>query len=296
MSRRKGIVLAGGTGSRLHPLTLAVSKQLMPVYDKPLIYYPISTLMLAGIQEMLIITTPDDQPAFRRLLGDGSQWGLQFDYASQAHPEGIAQALIVADEYLGGRPSAMILGDNIFFGHGLAATLTQAGAGQTGATIFVCQVSEPERYGVAVFDQEGRLADIIEKPKTHCSDYAVTGLYFFDGDAPNMSRQLKPSARGELEITDLNKMYLENGNIATQMLGRGTAWLDTGTHEALMSASEFVRVIEQRQGLKISCPEELAWRLGHISDDELRRLAGALSHNEYGRYLERLVGQSARDG
>ena len=285
---RKGIILAGGTGTRLHPLTYAVSKQLMPVYDKPLIYYPLATLMLAGIRELLVITTPDDQPAFYKLLGDGSQWGLTLNYASQPNPDGIAQALVIANEFLAGAPSALVLGDNIFFGHGLAETFLRASEND-GASIFAYRVNDPQRYGIAVFDQQGALKDIVEKPKEYLSDYAITGLYFYDADAPAMAAALKPSARGELEITDLNKAYLAEGKLNVAKLGRGTAWLDTGTHESLMAAAEFVRVIEDRQGLKVCCPEEIAWRLDYIDDRDLMALAAPLLQNSYGRYLERLV-------
>ncbi len=285
---RKGIILAGGTGTRLHPLTYAVSKQLMPVYDKPLIYYPLATLMIAGIRDLLVITTPDDQSAFYKLLGDGSQWGLTINYANQPNPDGIAQALVIAKEFLAGAPAALVLGDNIFFGHGLADTLQHA-MDNDGASIFAYRVNDPQRYGIAVFDKKGALSDIVEKPKEYLSDYAITGLYFYDADAPNMAAALKPSARGELEITDLNKAYLAAGKLSVAKLGRGTAWLDTGTHESLMAAAEFVRVVEDRQGLKVCCPEEIAWRLDYIDDRCLMALAAPLMQNSYGRYLERLV-------
>ncbi len=290
---RKGIVLAGGTGSRLHPLTLSVSKQLMPVYDKPLIYYPLCTLMQAGMKDILVITTPDQQAAFQDLLGDGSQWGISMSYASQPQPDGIAQALIIAETFSDGAPVALILGDNIFFGEGLPETLQRAchshEEGDGGAHIFGYEVSDANRYGVAVFDRNGKLSDIVEKPDTAVSDIAVTGLYFYDSHAAEYARTLTPSARGELEITDLNRLYLEQGNLGIDVLGRGIAWLDTGTHESLLDAAEFVRIVERRQGLKISCPEEIAWRMGYIDAAAVRSLAGAYGDNPYGVYLRHIV-------
>jgi len=286
---RRGILLAGGTGTRLHPLTHAVSKQLMPVYDKPMIYYPLSVLMLAGIREILVITTPHDAGAFRKLMGDGSQWGLGLQYTSQARPEGIAQALTLAEDFLDGSPSALILGDNLYYGHGLPERLRTASARLDGATIFPYWVQDPERYGVAEF-KDGRPVRLVEKPAEPRSNWAVTGLYFYDGHAPAVARGLSPSARGELEITDLNRWYLDHGSLHAEKLGRGFAWLDTGTHDALLEAGQFVRAIESRQGLKISCPEEIAWRQGWISDEDLERMADALGKTGYGSYLKGLAG------
>lgn len=284
---RRGIILAGGSGTRLHPLTLPVSKQLMPVYDKPMIYYPLSVLMLSGIREILIITTPYDQAAFQRLLGDGSRWGLDLRYAVQPRPEGLAQAYHIGADFIGGRPSALILGDNIFYGHGLPAHLRAAASRKVGATVFGYYVANPEDYGVVSFDQLGRAVTIEEKPVNPKSNYAVTGLYFYDERAVEYAHEIRPSARGELEITDLNRMYLEKGDLNVELLGRGYAWLDTGTHNSLLDAAMYVRIVEERQGLKVCCPEEIAWRQGFISDDELKSLAEPLCKSGYGTYLLR---------
>ena len=284
---RPGIILAGGSGTRLHPLTLPVSKQLMPVYDKPMIYYPLCVLMLAGIREVMIISTPHDQPAFRQLLGDGSQWGMSISYAIQERPEGLAQAYHIAADFVGGRPSALILGDNIYYGHGLPELLASANARTEGATVFGYYVKDPTAYGVVSFDAHGRAETIEEKPAAPRSHYAVTGLYFYDDKAVDYARQLKPSPRGELEITDLNRMYLDAGTLKVELMGRGHAWLDTGTHGSLLDAALYVRVIEERQGLKICCPEEIAWRQGFISDADLRQLAQPLRKSGYGEYLLR---------
>ena len=294
MKPRKGIILAGGAGTRLHPITMSQSKQLLPVYDKPMIYYPLATLMSAGIREFLIITTPRDQTAFRELLGDGSQWGLSFDYVVQAEPNGIAQALILAEAFLGGAPSALILGDNIFYGANLTELLQSASKRESGATVFGYYVQDPERYGVVQFDSEGRVTDLLEKPKSPPSNYAVTGIYFYDERAPALARALTPSARGELEITDLNRVYLKCGDLRVERLGRGTAWLDTGTHNSLLDAGVFVRIIEERQGLKVACVEEIAWRSGFIDAAHLVRLAEPLAKSGYGEYLLRIVKESAQ--
>ena len=292
-SSRRGIILAGGSGTRLHPLTHSVSKQLMPVYDKPMIYYPLTVLMLAGIREILIITAPDQADGFRKLLGDGSQWGLAIRYAVQPRPEGLAQAYHIGAGFVDGKPSALILGDNLFYGHGFPELLRAADARTDGATIFSTTVVDPRAYGVVSFDAEGRARTIEEKPAEPKSNQAVTGLYFYDGDAPALAASLKPSARGELEITDLNRLYLEAGKLHVSQLGRGFAWLDTGTHAALLDAANYVRIIEERQGLKISCPEEIAWRQGFIGDDALRAIALPLEKSGYGRYLLRLLDEAA---
>ncbi len=290
---RKGILLAGGSGTRLHPLTLAVSKQLMPVYDKPMIYYPLSTLMLAGIRDILVITTPRDQEAFRTVLGDGSQWGLSLSYAVQPSPDGLAQAFLIGEAFLGTDPACLILGDNIYHGHGLPELMKRADARTEGATVFGYYVRDPERYGVVSFDAEGRAIDIEEKPKAPKSHYAVTGLYFYDHDVVAIAKDVRPSARGELEITDVNKVYLERGDLAVELMGRGYAWLDTGTHDSLLDAANFIQVMQARQGLQIACPEEIAWHLGWIDTAHLERLAQPLAKNGYGRYLLELV---KRDG
>ena len=281
----KGILLAGGAGTRLHPATLAVSKQLLPVYDKPLVYYPLSTLMLAGIREVLLISTPQDTPRFQQLLGDGSRWGLSLSYAVQPRPDGIAQALLIGRSFLDDESCALVLGDNIFHGNDLTGVLAQAAARTPGATVFAYPVNDPERYGVVEFDAQGRALGLEEKPKAPRSRYAVTGLYFYDGQAPELAARLQPSPRGELEITDLNRVYLERSALEVVALGRGMAWLDTGTHDSLLEASQFIQTIEKRQGLKVACPEEIAWRQGWIDDASLEVLAGALGKSGYGDYL-----------
>ncbi len=286
---KKGIVLAGGTGSRLHPLTIAVSKQLMPVYDKPMIYYPIAVLMLAGIRDIAIITTPDDQELFRSLLGDGSQWGVKFSYAVQPEPAGIAQAFLICEDFIAGDSVALILGDNIFFGHGLSNQLRAAAARAEGATVFAYHVNDPKRYGVVSFDETGKAVDIDEKPAKPKSSYAVTGIYFYDAQVVGLAKSLKPSARGELEISDLNRSYLAQGALNVEVLSRGSAWLDTGTHESLLGAARFIEIVEQRQGLKICCPEEVAYVSGFIDASQVRALAAKLDQNEYGRYLLRIL-------
>ena len=289
MTTRKGIILAGGSGTRLYPVTMGVSKQLLPIYDKPMVYYPLSVLMLAGIREIAIITTPYDQSQYQRLLGDGSQWGLQFSYIAQPNPAGLAQAYILAEEFLAGDPSAMVLGDNIFFGHGLTEVLMIANAQSDGGMVFGYQVSDPERYGVVGFDKDGVVTSIIEKPEVPASNYAVTGLYFLDGTASEKAKQVKPSARGELEITTLLEMYLNAGTLKVKKMGRGYAWLDTGTHGSLLDAGNFVRTLEKRQGLQVGSPDEIAFEQGWIDSDHLKKRAEVFNKNDYGRNLARLL-------
>jgi len=290
MSNRKGIILAGGSGTRLWPITMGTSKQLLPVHDKPMVYYPLSCLMLGDIRDIAVITTPDDQVQFQRLMGDGSQWGLSLSYITQPSPDGLAQAYLLAEDFLAGCPSAMVLGDNIFFGHGLPEMLASADARTTGGTVFGYRVADPERYGVVDFDSNGRVRSIIEKPANPPSNYAVTGLYYLDGDAPDLARQIKPSPRGELEIADLLALYLNRGDLAVEQMGRGFAWLDTGTHGSLLDAGNFVRTLQMRQGLQVGCPEEIAYQKGWIDRDALLARAALFHKNDYGKYLSDLAG------
>ncbi len=294
MTQRKGIVLAGGSGTRLHPATLAISKQLLPVYDKPMIYYPLTTLMLAGMRDVLIISTPQDTPRFAQLLGDGSQWGMNLQYAVQPSPDGLAQAFIFGADFVGDNPSALVLGDNIYYGHDFAGLLAGAHAQTVGATVFAYHVQDPERYGVVEFDATGKAVSIEEKPKQPKSNYAVTGLYFYDQQVVDIARSIQPSARGELEITAVNDAYLQRGQLNVQIMQRGYAWLDTGTHESLLDAGQFIATLEQRQGLKIACPEEIAWRNGWIDAAQVERLAQPLAKNGYGQYLLRLLREEQR--
>lgn len=292
--KRKGLILAGGSGTRLHPVTHSVSKQLMPVYDKPMIYYPLTTLMLAGIRDILVITTPRDQAAFQHLLGDGSQWGINILYAEQPSPDGLAQAFLIGEDFIGHDHATLVLGDNIFYGHGLTDLMRRANERNEGATVFGYFVADPERYGVVNFDRSGRAVSLEEKPKQPQSNYAVTGLYFYDNNVVSLAKEIKPSPRGELEITDLNNAYLRRGALHVEVMGRGFTWLDTGTHDSLLDAANFIHVMQARQGLQIACPEEIAWRLGWISDADLEKQGSALAKNNYGKYLLSLLHQGTR--